>query len=123
MPEQYSRPSWHEANVRIERMQRAHATEQDALLIIRNFNARLKTAKSAGFWPTIATALTGKHQWAKVLCESCGTVNDFDLSMKPRHPETPISVALREVRCPRCNGHGRPRIVGLAQRPGSEGWP
>jgi hypothetical protein len=40
MPEQYRRPSWHEANLRIERMLRARTAEQDALLIVRYFNAR-----------------------------------------------------------------------------------
>ena len=28
-----------------------------------------------------------------------------------------VRVALRNVTCPRCNGHGRPRITGLAQHP------
>lgn len=117
MPEQYRRPHWHEANQRVERMQRAWADERDALLIVRYFNARLSGNRSAGFWPTIGTALRAKHPWVEVLCESCGTVNDFDLSMRPRNPETPISIALREVRCPRCNGHGRPRVIGLSSHP------
>lgn len=117
MPERNRLPYYVEMQARIERMQRARAAEQDALLIVRHFNARLSTRRTAGFWPTIRTALTAKHHWAEVLCESCGIVNDFDLSMKPRHPETPISVALREVRCPRCNGHGRPRIIGLSRHP------
>jgi hypothetical protein len=33
------------------------------------------------------------------------------------HPEASIRVALRDVRCPRCNGYGRPRIVGPAPHP------
>jgi len=40
-------------------------------------------------------------------------VLDLDLTMKRRHPDAPISVALRDVRCPRCNGHGTPRITAL----------
>lgn len=31
-------------------------------------------------------------------------------------PPPSIRVVLRDVRCPRCNGHGRPRIVALAGR-------
>ena len=42
---------------------------------------------------------------------------DMDLRVKPRDPEASIRVALRGVQCPRCNGHGRPRIIGLAQWP------
>src|SRR5215471_21483431 len=50
-----------------------------------------------------------------IACDSCGTVVDLDLGVKPRDPEASIRVALREVQCPRCNGHGRPRIVALAR--------
>jgi hypothetical protein len=101
----------------VERMSRARATEQDALLIVRNFNARLSTSRSAGFWPTIATALNAKHRWLVILCESCDGVTDLDLAIKPRDPEASVRVALRDVRCPRCNGHGRPCVIGLAQHP------
>ena len=52
-----------------------------------------------------------------VASDSCGKVVDLDLTMKPRDPEASIRVVLRDVRCPRCNGHGRPRIVGLGRRP------
>jgi hypothetical protein len=101
----------------VERMRRTREGEQDALLIVRHFKARLSAHSSAGFWPTIATALRAKHHWIQILCESCGGVTDLDLRMKPRDPEASVRVVLRDVRCPRCNGHGRPRIVGLAPRP------
>jgi hypothetical protein len=42
---------------------------------------------------------------------------DLDLSVKRRDPEAPIRVALNDVRCPRCNGHGHPRIVALSRYP------
>jgi hypothetical protein len=32
-------------------------------------------------------------------CDSCGTVVDLDLSVKPRDPEASIRVALRDVQC------------------------
>jgi hypothetical protein len=38
-------------------------------------------------------------------------------AVKRRDPEAPIRVALDDVRCPRCNGHGRTRIVGLSRYP------
>jgi hypothetical protein len=44
-------------------------------------------------------------------------VVDLDLRVKPRDPEASIRVALRGIQCPRCNGHGRPRIIALAQQP------
>jgi hypothetical protein len=41
----------------------------------------------------------------------------LDLRVKSRDPEASIRVALRDVQCPRCNGHGRQRIIALAQHP------
>lgn len=117
MPEQYRRPSWHEANQRTERMRAAWEAERDSLAVVRRFNARLSAGKAAWFWPTIGAALTSKHPWLVIACDSCGTLTDLDLRMKPRDPEASVRVALRDVRCPRCNGHGRPRIAGLAAHP------
>jgi hypothetical protein len=45
------------------------------------------------------------------------TIALVDLRVKPQDPEASIRVALRDVRCPRCNGYGRPRIVALAHHP------
>jgi hypothetical protein len=36
----------------------------------------------------------------------CDTAVDLDLRIKPRDPEASIHVVLRDVQCPRCNGHG-----------------
>ena len=119
MPEKYRCPHSHERVQAVERMKRAWAAERDALLIVRNFNARLSTARSAGFYPTVSTAITAKHPWLVITCDACGTVTDLDLRMKPRDPEASIRVALRDVRCPRCNGHGRPRVIALASHPSS----
>jgi hypothetical protein len=68
-------------------------------------------------WPKIAAALTSKHHWLIINCDSCGTVVDLDLRVKPRDPEASVRVGLRDVQCPRCNGHGRPRIFALARHP------
>src|SRR5262249_54562212 len=38
-------------------------------------------------------------------------------ALKPRDSEASIRTALRDVQCPRCNGHGRPRIIALARHP------
>ena len=92
--------------------------ERDALATVRHFNAKLSTKGSAWFWPKIAAAITAKHPWLVIACDSCGTVIDLELRVKPRDPEASIRVALRDVRCPRCNGHGRPRIVALASHLG-----
>lgn len=69
------------------------------------------------FWPKIAAALTAKHHWLIIACDSCDTVVDLDLRVKPRDPEASVRVALRDVRSPRCNGYGRPRIIALARHP------
>jgi hypothetical protein len=70
-----------------------------------------------GSGPKIAAALVSKHHWLIINCDSCGTVVDLDLRVKPRDPDASIRVALRGIRRPRCNGHGRPRIIALAPHP------
>jgi hypothetical protein len=117
MPEKYRRPHHHERVQTVGRMQRAWETERDALATFRRFNARLSVKGSAWFWPKIAAAITAKHPWLVIAGDSCGTVVDLDLRMKPRDPEASVRVALRDVRCPRCNGHERPRIVALGRHP------
>ncbi len=61
--------------------------------------------------------LTAKHPWLVIACDSCETVIDLDLRVKPRDAEASIRLALGDVRCPRCNGLGRTRIVPLARQP------
>jgi hypothetical protein len=101
----------------VTRMQRAWEAERETLVTVRRFNASLSAKGYSWFWPKIGAAVTAKHPWLVIACDSCGTVSDLDLRVKPRDPEASIHVALCDVRCPRCNGHGRPRIVALARRP------
>jgi hypothetical protein len=35
-------------------------------------------------------------------CDSCGTVVDLELRVKPRDPDGSIPIALRDVQCLRC---------------------
>ena len=95
----------------VTRMRQAWADERQALATVRRFNA---ANGKAWFWPKITAALTAKYPWLIIAYDSCGTVVDLDLRVKPRDPEASVRVALRDVQCPRCNGHGRPRIVALA---------
>ncbi len=99
----------------LERLQRERQAEREALATVLRFNAIMSAKRNAWFWPKISAAITAKHPWVVIACDSCGIVNYLDLRMKPRDPEASIRVALRDVRCPRCNGYGRPRIIGLAQ--------
>jgi hypothetical protein len=101
----------------VERAKRGAEAERDALAVVRAFNARSSSGRPVWFWPKIAAALVAKHPWLVVVCESCDLVVDLDLRVKPRDPEASIRVALRDVRCPRCNGHGRPRIIALSKIP------
>lgn len=117
MPEKYRRPHSHKRVQAVERMKLAWEAERDALATVRRFNAKLSTKGYSWFWPKITTAITAKRPWLIVVCDGCGTVVDLDLRVKPRDPEASIRVALRDIRCPRCNGHGRPRIIGLANCP------
>ena len=52
---------------------------------------------------------------AVIACDSCGTVMDLDLRVKPRDPEASIRVALRDVRCPPCSRCARTAAVDLRQ--------
>ena len=99
----------------VTRMRREWEAQRNALATVRRFNATLSAKGYVWFWPKIAAALTSKHHWLVINCDSCGTVVDLDLRVKPRDPEASIRVALRDVQCPRCNGYGRPRIIALAR--------
>jgi hypothetical protein len=85
--------------------------QRNALATSRRFNATLSAKGYVWFWPKIAAALTSKHHWLVIACDSCERVTDLDLRVKPRDPEASIRVVLRDVQCPRCNGRGRPRII------------
>jgi hypothetical protein len=106
---------WFRDNV--TRMRREWEAQRNALATVRRFNATLSAKGYVWFWPKIAAALTSKHHWLAINCDSCGTVVDLDLRVKPRDPEASVRVALSEVQCPRCNGYGHPRIIALAQHP------
>ena len=113
MPEKYQRPHWHERVQAIERMKRTQEDERAALAIVNDFNAQIAARGSAWFWPKISAALTARRPWVVIACDSCGMRGELDLRMKPRDPEASIRVVLRDFRCPRCNGHGRPRVASL----------
>jgi hypothetical protein len=101
----------------VTRMQREWEAQRNALATVRRFNAILSAKGYSWFWPKIAATLTSKHHWLVIACDSCGTVVDLDLRVKPRDPEASVRVVLRDVQCPRCNGYGKPRIIALAQHP------
>ena len=101
----------------ITRMQRDFQAQREALATVRRFNAVLSAKGRTWAWPTIAAAFVSKHHWLVINCDGCGTITDMDLRVKPRDPDASIHVALQDVQCPRCNGHGRPRITALAQHP------
>src|SRR5262249_24185863 len=94
----------------ITRMQREWEAQQRGVSDRPPLQCNALAKGKAWFWPKIAAALTANHHWLVINCDSCGTVMDLDLGVKPRDPEASIRVALRDVQCPRCNGHGRPRI-------------
>lgn len=89
----------------------------DATAAVALFNARAAKGLGVVSWPTIAAALISKHHWAAILCRSCSTITDMDLRVKKRDAVQPVCVILSDIRCPRCNGHGRPLIVGLQKLP------
>ena len=83
----------------VTRMRREWEAQRGSLATVRRFNATLSAKGYVWFWPKIAAALTSKHHWLIINCDSCGTVIDLDLRVKPRDPEASIRVALRDVQC------------------------
>jgi hypothetical protein len=77
----------------ITRMRREWEAQRGALATVRRFNAILSAKGYVWFWPKIAAALTSKHHWLIINCDSCGTVIDLDLRVKLRDPEASIRVA------------------------------
>ena len=71
----------------VTRMQREWEAQRNALATVRRFNATLSAKGCVWFWPKIAAALTSKHHWLVINCDSCGTVVDLDLRVKSRDPE------------------------------------
>jgi hypothetical protein len=57
----------------VTRMRREWEAQRDALATVRRFNARLSAKGYSWFWPKIAAALTSKHHWLVINCDSCGT--------------------------------------------------
>ncbi len=117
MPEKHRRPRNDEIGHNIERMKHDYNAQAEALATVEQFNAQLSARKFAWFWPTIAAALVSKHHWLVIACDSCDSLIDLDLRVKRRDPLASIGVAHDDVRCPRCNGHGRTRILALARVP------
>jgi hypothetical protein len=74
----------------VTRMRREWEAQRGALATVRRFNATLSAKGYVWFWPKIAAALTSKHHWLIITCDSCGTVVDLDLRVKPRDPEASI---------------------------------
>jgi hypothetical protein len=75
----------------------------------------LRSAASTQRFPQ--KAMFGSEDCCRANLKTSLVGNDLDLPVKPRDPEASIRVALRDVQCVRCNGHGKPRIIALAQHP------
>src|SRR5262245_22927107 len=98
-----------------EQIRRDREALAEALATIELFNARLAAGRTAWLWPTIGAALVTKHHWLVIACDSCDTMIEMDLTVKRRDPLAPVSIALKDAQCPRCNGSGRTRIAKLAK--------
>ena len=55
----------------VTRMQREWEAQR-GLATVRRFNAVLSAKSYVLFWPKIAAALTSKHHWLIIACDSCG---------------------------------------------------
>lgn len=81
----------------ITRMRREWEAQRGALATVRRFNAILSAKRAVWFWPKIVAALVSKHHWLVIACNSCGTVVDLDLRVKPRDPRVPAMPALQRA--------------------------
>jgi hypothetical protein len=57
---------------------RAREAGRDPLGTVRHFYARLSSKGHVWFWRKIAVAMTTKHPWLVIACDSCGAVVDLD---------------------------------------------
>lgn len=115
MPERYRRARSEEIKDKMRGIAADLKAVAESTAVVEHFNGRLAEKMTIWFWPTISAALISKYHWLIVACDSCGIVNHLDLTFKRRDPNAPICIALDDVKCPRCNGHGRNRIVRLAR--------
>ena len=106
-----------EIRAKMARALHDEAAKADAAKVIEYFNDCLEKRREPCFVPTINGALVAGYPWMIVCCRSCETVLDFDLRVKRRKADDTLTVALTEVKCPRCNGHGQPEIMKLAKGP------
>jgi hypothetical protein len=75
----------------VTRMRREWEAQRRELATVCRFIATLSAKGNVWFWPKIAAALTSKHHWLIIACDSCGTVVDLDLRVKPRDTEAPCA--------------------------------
>jgi hypothetical protein len=80
----------------VTRMRWEWEAQRNALATVRRFNATLSAKGYVWFWPKIAAALTAKHHWLIIACDSCDTVVDLDLRVKPTRR---LPCALRCATC------------------------
>ena len=116
MPEKYRRPHTHERVQAVERMRRAWEAERDAL---RPCAASMQAFGQRLSW-VLAQDYCRAHRKASLACDRLRQLRDcgrFRFALKPRDLRLQFALRLRDVRCPRCNGHGRPRIIGLSRYP------
>ena len=82
--------------------------QRGTLATVRRFNAT-PSAKA------MTAALTSKHHWPVIACDSCDTVVHLDLRVKPRDPKHQSVWRSVTHNALGANGHSRPRIIALAR--------
>jgi hypothetical protein len=75
VPEQYRRTRGHERVQTVEQMKADRQAHREAPATGRRFNAKLSAGPAVWFWPKIVAAITAKHPWLSVLCDSCETLS------------------------------------------------
>jgi hypothetical protein len=80
MPDGYRRPHHHERVQTVEQMKR------DALAAVRRFNAKLSKKRAVWFWPKIGAALTARHPWVVIACDSCDSLDRSRLADEAARP-------------------------------------
>src|SRR5215470_2758840 len=81
----------------VTRMRREWEAQRGALATVRRFNATLSAKGYVWFWPKIAAAITSKHHWLVINCDSCGTV--VDLVLRVSHATRKPPFVWRSATC------------------------
>jgi len=99
------------------------AAREDAVRIIRRWNAAITAGEGALWSPTIRTAILAGLPWLDVYCPGCCTSRAIDIRIVDRHPLASVGSLIFGLRCSWCPGSvPLPLLKGLYASPLAAKW-